>query len=88
VQNQTYTLLPSAHQLICNVQLQLYVQFGVQPRGITIDHPHPTLDENNQVRTHEVWIGKKPSLTHLKVFGCDAYEKNMNKKKKILILQY
>jgi hypothetical protein len=22
---------------------------------------------------HEVWIGKKPSLTHLRVFGCDAY---------------
>ena len=21
----------------------------------------------------EVWIGKEPSLTHLKVFGCDAY---------------
>ena len=21
----------------------------------------------------EVWIGKKPSLSHLKVFGCDAY---------------
>jgi hypothetical protein len=22
---------------------------------------------------HKVWTGKKPSLTHLKVFGCDAY---------------
>ena len=21
----------------------------------------------------EVWTGKKPSLTHLKVFGCEAY---------------
>jgi hypothetical protein len=21
----------------------------------------------------EVWYGKKPSLTHIKVFGCDAY---------------
>ena len=21
----------------------------------------------------EVWIGKKPSLTHLMVFGCNAY---------------
>ena len=29
-----------------------------------------TLDENNP---QEVWTGKKPSLTHLKVFGCDAY---------------
>jgi hypothetical protein len=22
---------------------------------------------------HEVWTGKKPSLTHLRVFGCEAY---------------
>ena len=22
---------------------------------------------------HEVWTGKKLSLSHLKVFGCDAY---------------
>jgi hypothetical protein len=22
---------------------------------------------------HEVWSGKKPSLQHLRVFGCDAY---------------
>jgi hypothetical protein len=21
----------------------------------------------------QVWIGKKPSLTHLKVFGCESY---------------
>jgi hypothetical protein len=23
--------------------------------------------------SHEVWFGKKPSLSHLKVFGCDAF---------------
>ena len=22
---------------------------------------------------HEVWTGKKPSLSHLRVFGCDAF---------------
>jgi hypothetical protein len=31
----------------------------------------------------KVWTGKKPSLTHLKVFGCDAYvhvpKENMSK---------
>jgi hypothetical protein len=31
--------------------------------------PSSSLDENNP---HEVWTGKKPSLTHLRVFGCDA----------------
>jgi len=24
--------------------------------------------------TCEVWTGKKPSLSHLRVFGCDAYD--------------
>jgi hypothetical protein len=23
--------------------------------------------------THQVWFGKKPSLSHLKLFGCDAF---------------
>ena len=27
------------------------------------------IDKNPQ----EVWIGKKPSIKHLKFFGCDAY---------------
>jgi len=32
--------------------------------------PSSVLDDNTP---HEVWIGKKPPLTHLKVFCCDAY---------------
>jgi hypothetical protein len=32
--------------------------------------PSSTLDDKTP---QEVWIGKKPSLTHLKVFGCEAY---------------
>jgi hypothetical protein len=37
----------------------------------------------NDKNPHEVWIGKKSSLTHLRVFGCDAYvhipKENMSK---------
>ena len=32
--------------------------------------PSLALEDKNP---HEVWTGKKPSLSHLKVFGCDAY---------------
>jgi hypothetical protein len=32
--------------------------------------PSSTLDDKTP---HEVWSGKKPSLQHLRVFGCDAY---------------
>jgi hypothetical protein len=31
--------------------------------------PSSTLDDKNP---HEVWTSNKPSLTHLRVFGCDA----------------
>jgi hypothetical protein len=32
--------------------------------------PSSALDDKNP---HEVWNGKKPSLKHLRVFGCNAY---------------
>jgi hypothetical protein len=32
--------------------------------------PSSTLDDTNP---HEAWSGKKPSLQHIRVFGCDAY---------------
>ena len=32
--------------------------------------PSPALEDKTP---HEVWIGKKLSLSHLRVFGCDAY---------------
>ena len=42
--------------------------------------PSSALDDKTP---QEVWTSKKPSLTHLKVFGCDAYvhvpKENMSK---------
>jgi hypothetical protein len=32
--------------------------------------PSSALDDKNP---HEVWFGKKPSLQHLRTFGCDDY---------------
>jgi hypothetical protein len=26
-----------------------------------------------EMTPHEVWSGKKPSVSHLKIFGCDAF---------------
>ena len=45
---------------------------------------------------YEVWIGKKPSLIHLKVFGCDSFvhvpkekrSKPYNKAKKHIFISY
>jgi hypothetical protein len=49
-------------------------EFWVEAVGIACylinRSPSSTLDEKTP---HEVWNGKKPSLTHLRVFGCDAY---------------
>jgi hypothetical protein len=45
--------------------------------------PSSMLDDKTP---QEVWTGKKPSLTHLKVFGCEAYvhvpKENMSKPNK------
>jgi hypothetical protein len=40
--------------------------------------PSSTLDDK---APQEVWSGKKPSLTHLKVLGCEAYVHVPKKKK-------
>ena len=50
------------------------------------------IDKNPQ----KVWTGKKPSIKHLKVFGCDAYvhapkekrSKLENKAKKCIFIVY
>ena len=55
--------------------------------------PSSTLDDKNP---QDVWIGKEPSLTHLKVFGCEAYvhvpkekrSKLDNKAKKCIFIGY
>jgi hypothetical protein len=55
--------------------------------------PSSVLDDKTP---QEVWIGKKPSLTHLKVFGCDAYvhvpKKNKSKidkkAEKCIVIRY
>jgi hypothetical protein len=48
-------------------------EFWVEAMGISYylvnRSSSSTLDEKNP---HEVWIGKKPSLTHLRVFGCES----------------
>jgi hypothetical protein len=45
-------------------------------------NPSPSLSLDEKT-LHKVWIGKKPSLTHLRVIGCDAYvhvpKENKNK---------
>jgi transposase InsO family protein len=37
----------------------------------------PTKSMGNQT-PFEAWLGKKPHLAHLRVFGCVAHEKNHN----------
>jgi hypothetical protein len=49
-------------------------QFGEEVVGTTYflvnRSPSSALDDKTP---HEVWSGKKPSIQHLRVFGCDAY---------------
>ena len=55
--------------------------------------PSSTLEDKTP---HEVWTGKKHSLSHLRVFGCDAYvhvpkekrSKLDNKYKRCIFIRY
>ena len=42
---------------------------GISCYLVNISHPSALVDKN----LHELWTGKKPSVEHLKVFGCDTY---------------
>ena len=54
--------------------VKLVQEFWAEEMGISCylvnKSPSSTLDDKTP---QEVWIGKKTSLTHIKVFGSDAY---------------
>ena len=66
------TLMEKARSMLSGVELGH--EFWAEAMGTTCylvnQSPSSTLDDKTP---HEVWIGKKPFLTHLRVFGCDAY---------------
>jgi hypothetical protein len=66
------TLMEKARCMLSGVKLGQ--EFWVEAVGIAYylvnRSPSSMLDDKTP---HEVWIGKKPYLTHLRVFGCDAY---------------
>jgi hypothetical protein len=49
-------------------------EYGAKKVGIACYVVNRSLSSALDDKTpQEIWIGKKPSLTHLRVFGCDAY---------------
>jgi hypothetical protein len=66
------TLMEKSRSMLSGVGLGQ--EFWAEAVGITCylvnRSPSSVLDDKTP---HEVWYGKKPSLQHLRVFGCDAY---------------
>jgi hypothetical protein len=66
------TLMEKARSMLSGAELGQ--EFWAEAVGTTCylvnRSPSSTLDDNTP---HEVWSAKKPSLQHLRVFGCDAY---------------
>jgi hypothetical protein len=66
------TLMEKARSMLNGAKLAQ--EFWVEAVGTTCylvnQSPSSALDDKTP---HEVWSGKKPSLRHLRVFGCDAY---------------
>jgi transposase InsO family protein len=76
------TLIEKARCMLSGVRLGK--EFWAEAMGtacyLVNKSPSSTLDDKTP---QEVWVGKKPSLTHLMVFGCEAYvhvpKENMSK---------
>jgi hypothetical protein len=66
------TLMEKARSMLNGVELgqELWVEVVGATCYLVNRSPSSSLDDKTP---HEVWTGKKPSLEHLRVFGCDAY---------------
>jgi hypothetical protein len=66
------TLMEKSRCMLSGVKLgkEFWVEAVSIACYLVYKSPSLVLDEKTP---QEVWTGKKPSLTHLKVFGCDAY---------------
>jgi hypothetical protein len=66
------TLMGKARSMLSGVRLghEFYIEVAYIVCYLVNRSPSSTLDDKTP---HEVWTRKKPSFTHLGVFGCDAY---------------
>jgi hypothetical protein len=72
------TLMEKSRCMLSGVRLgkELWVEAVVIACYLINRSPSLSVDEKTP---HKVWIGNKHSLTHLKVFGCEAYVNVPNK---------
>jgi hypothetical protein len=66
------TLMEKARSILSGVGLGQDLWAEVVSTAYYLVNRSPSLALDDKT-PQEVWIGKEPSLTHLKVFGCDAY---------------
>jgi hypothetical protein len=82
VERMNLTLMEKERCMLSGVRLgrELWAEVVGTACYLVNKSPSSTLNDKTP---HEVWTGKKPSLTHLKVFGCEAYvhvpKENMSK---------
>ena len=66
------TLMEKARSMLSGTGLgQEFWAEAVETECYLVNRPPSSVLEDKT--PHEVWTGKKPSISHLRVFGCDAY---------------
>jgi hypothetical protein len=66
------TLMEKARSMLSGVRLGQ--EFWAEAVGTSCYLVNQSPSSASDDKTpHEVWFGKKPSLQHLRLFGCDAY---------------
>ena len=69
------TLLDMVHSMMCQTELPLYFWgYALQTAARTLN----IVPSKSVERTpHELWMGSPPSLTYLRIWGCEAYVNRM-----------
>ena len=81
VERMKKTLMEKARSMLSGTRLgQEFCAETVETSCYLVNRSPSSMLEDKT--PHEVWTGKKPSLSHIRVFGCDAYV-HVPKNKKI-----
>jgi transposase InsO family protein len=69
------TLLDMVRSMMCQTELPLYFwSYALQTAAHTLNVvPSKSVEKT----PHELWMGKPPNITYLRIWGCEAYVKRM-----------
>ena len=72
-ERMNWTLVESAQSMIAHAELPDRYWAEAEATAAYVRNRTPTTAINEDTTPYERWYGRKPNVSHLKVFGCMAY---------------